>query len=396
MAGSMRVLFTTTGHSGHLLPLAPLAHASRLAGHEVLVATYRSRVAAVDRAGLDWHAIDEAPEERWAPLMGKLATLPRDDADALIIAGGFARIGAGAALPHLLELVDDWRPDVLVYECYEFAGPIAADAHDVPYARVALGLASTEDWVSELAAPTVAELRDELDLPEADTAPLLSLVPPSLDDGPARLRFRGPLPPFAPAALPDWWDNADDPLVYVTFGSVTGSLPFFPRIYRDTLDALADSPVRVLVTVGRDADLSQLGPLPANAHVEAWLSQNEVLPHAAAVVAHGGYGTTLGALEHGVPMVLLPLFAGDQWRNARRVAELGAGMLVDNDLRRVFDTPSSRAMQALPDAVAEVIGNPRYREAAALIRREIGGFPVATAAVPVLEELAAAPVRQAH
>jgi UDP:flavonoid glycosyltransferase YjiC (YdhE family) len=381
----MRVLFTTTGHSGHLLPLAPLAHASRLAGHEVLVATYRSRAAAVDRMGLSWHAIDEAPEERWAPLMGTVAALPQGEADALIMAEGFARIGAGAALPHLLELVEDWRPDVLVHECYEFAGPIAADAHGVPYARVALGLASTEDWVAELAAPTVAELRDELDLPQADDVPLLSLVPPSLDDGPARLRFRGPLPSAAAPALPDWWPNADDPLVYLTFGSVTGSLPFFPRLYRDALEALADSPVRVLATVGRDADPSQLNPLPANAHVEAWLPQHEVLPHAAAVVAHGGYGTTLGALEHGVPMVLLPLFAGDQWRNARRVAELGAGLVADHDLRRVFDPP---AVDALPSALADVISSPRFRAAAELIRDEIDELPVATAGVPVLDELA--------
>jgi UDP:flavonoid glycosyltransferase YjiC (YdhE family) len=385
----MRVLFTTTGHSGHLLPLAPLAHASRLAGHEVLVATYASRVENVDRLRLSWHAIPEAPEERWAPLMIGAAALGQREADALMIGEGFARIGGGAALPHLLELVEYWCPDVLVHECYEFAGPIAADHHGVPHARVALGLASTEEWVDELAASTVAELRDELLLPDGGDTTLLSLVPPSLDDGPAALRFRGPLPGVA-KPLPGWWANADDPLVYVSFGSVSGSLPVFPALYRGVLDALGDAPVRVLLTLGRDADPSLLGPLPANAHAEQWLPQNQVLPHAAAVVGHGGYGTTLGALDHGVPTVLLPLFAGDQWRTARRVAELGAGLVLDDAPRRVFDPPSAQALDALPGAVARVIGDERFRRAAAELGREMADLPVATAAVPLLEQLAGA------
>jgi UDP:flavonoid glycosyltransferase YjiC (YdhE family) len=240
--------------------------------------------------------------------------------------------------------------------------------------------------VDQLAAATVEELRG--DLPEPDEPTLLSLVPPSLDDGPAALRFRGPLPRAA-KPLPSWWANADDPLVYVTFGSVTGSLPFFPGIYRDVLDALAGAPVRVLVTLGRDANPALLGPLPANAHAEGWLAQNDVLPHADAVVSHGGYGTTLGALDHGVPMVLMPLFAGDQWRNARRVAELGAGLLLDDDPRRVFDPPGPRALGALPDALECVLADRRFRTEAAVLAREIDALPVATAGVPVLEQLAA-------
>ena len=52
------------------------------------------------------------------------------------------------------------------------------------------------------------------------------------------------------------------------------------------------------------------------------------MPHAAAMIAHGGSGSTLTALAWGLPMVLLPLFA-DQPANARRVDESGAGVLLD-------------------------------------------------------------------
>jgi Erythromycin biosynthesis protein CIII-like, C-terminal domain/Erythromycin biosynthesis protein CIII-like, N-terminal domain len=381
----VRVLFTTTGHSGHLLPLVPLARACQRAGHDVLVATHAPRADNVERLGLPVHPIEVAPDEAWAPLMSRLPGLPQSDGDALIIAEGFARIGAGGALPGFLAAVAQWRPELVVHECYEFAGPIAAERHGVRTARVALGLASTEDWVTELAAPAVANLRREAGLaPQGeDAAALLSIVPPGLDDGPAE-RFRDAAPP-APQALADWWADAEAPLVYVTLGSVTGSLAaFYPGLYRSVLDALAPLAVRVLLTIGRDADPAALGPLPANGHAEAWLSQHDVLPHAAAVVSHAGYGTTLGALEHGVGQVLLPLFAGDQWRTARRVAQLGAGVQLGDGERRVFDPPRDAVIAALPDAVLRVLDDARFAEVARRLGEEMAGLPAADAAAATL------------
>ena len=379
----MRVLFTTTGHSGHLLPLVPLARACERAGHEVLIATHAPRADNVERLGLPAHRIEVSPDAAWAPLMSRLPGLPQSEGDAQIIAEGFARIGAGGALPGYLALVEQWRPELLVHECYEFAGPIAAERHGVRTARVALGLASTEDWVTELAAPAVADLRREAGLAAGGAATLLSMVPPGLDDGPAQ-RFRDATPPAA-APLAHRWEDADAPLVYVTLGSVAGSLPpFYPGLYRRVLEALEPMAVRVLLTIGRDADPAALGPLPANAHAEPWVSQHDVLPHAAAVVSHAGYGTTLGALEHGVAHVMLPLFAGDQWRTARRVAQLGAGLQLEEGERRVFDPPQDAVIAALPEAVRRVLEEARFAEVAQSLGAEMAGLPPADAAAAAL------------
>jgi UDP:flavonoid glycosyltransferase YjiC (YdhE family) len=385
----MRVLFTTTGHSGHLLPLVPLARACEAAGHDVVVATHAARAPNVERVGLTVRAVKEAPDEAWGPLMGRLPGMAQSEGDAVIIAEGFARTGAGGVLHGVLEVVESWEPDVVVHECYEFAGPLAAERHSLPCARVALGLASTEDWVDDLAAPAVDDMRRELGL-RADgrprRAPLLSLVPPGFDDGPAIERFRDTLPPAAPP-LPAWWENADDPLVYLTFGSVTGSLPFFPALYHQALEALASLPVRVLLTFGRDADPAGLGALPANVHAEPWFAQHDVLPHAAAVVSHGGYGTTLGALAHGVPLVLMPLFAGDQWRTARRVADVGAGLVLQDGERRVFDPPGPAVIGALPAAVQDVLADARFRHIAQRFGQEMAALPPASAALTALETI---------
>jgi hypothetical protein len=381
----VRVLFTTTGHSGHLLPLVPLARACRRAGHDVLIATHAPRADNVERLALPVHRIEVAPDAAWAPLMSRLPGLPQSDGDAQIIAEGFARIGAGGALRGVIAVVERWRPDVLVHECYEFAGPIAAERHGVRTARIALGLASTEDWVTELAAPAVADLRREAGLAAGggDAATLLSMVPPGLDDGPAR-RFRDATPPAA-APLAHRWKDAGAPLVYVTLGSVAGSLPpFYPGLYRRVLEALEAMALRVLLTIGRDADLAALGPLPANARAEPWLAQHDVLPHAAAVVSHAGYGTTLGALEHGVAHVMLPLFAGDQWRTARRVAQLGAGLQLEEGERRVFDPPQEAVIAALPEAVRRVLEEARFAEVARRLGDEMAGLPAADAAAAAL------------
>lgn len=379
----MRVLFSTTGHSGHLLPLVPLARACAQAGHDVVVLTHAPRAESVERLGLPVHPVPVSPDEAWAPLMARIPGLRQSEGDALIIGEGFARIGGGGALPGVLAAMDELRPDVVVHEGYEFAGPIAAERLGRPLARMALGLASTETWVAQLAAPAVAELREGAGLPpDAPGAPLLSLLPPAFDDGPVARRFSA-------VGRTDRVAHDGPPLVYVTLGSVTGSLPFYPDVYRRVLDALADLPARVLLTLGRDADPERLGPVPANARVEPWVDQDEVLGRAAAVVSHSGHGTTLGALAHGVPQALMPLFAGDQWRTARRVAALGAGLVLEDGERHVFEPPGDAVLAALPGAVRRLIDEPAFTAAAGGLRADHAALPAADAAVPMLEALSA-------
>ena len=80
------------------------------------------------------------------------------------------------------------------------------------------------------------------------------------------------------------------------------------------------------MTTGSGLDLDSLGPIPANARVERWWPQADVMPAASAMVGHGGFGTTMMALAAGVPQVVVPLFAGDQHVHAAQVASVGAGL----------------------------------------------------------------------
>jgi len=62
--------------------------------------------------------------------------------------------------------------------------------------------------------------------------------------------------------LPDWWAGDPSPLAYLTFGSVTGSMPIAADVYRIALGAMSGQPVRVLLTVGTRTDIAELGPIP--------------------------------------------------------------------------------------------------------------------------------------
>jgi MGT family glycosyltransferase len=153
-------------------------------------------------------------------------------------------------------------------------------------------------------------------------------------------------------------------------------LEFFPGLYRAALDALADLPVRVLVTVGEARDPDALGPLPPSVRVERWVPQAAVMPHAAAMVGHGGSGSTLAALAAGVPVALVPLFA-DQAYNARRVAELGAGIAL---------TGGQPALSGLGPAVRALLEDPRHRAAAARLAGEVRALTPVDAAVQALAQ----------
>lgn len=394
---------TTTGYPGHFVPLVPFAQACARAGHEVRVAAPRSQGGIVERMGLDLQPCADPPPEELARLVAAVAELPQRDGHAHMMSEGFARVAVRAVLADLVEIVDSWRPDVVVRESQEYAGALAAERAGIPHVRVALGLAAQEARTLGAVAATVDELRGEAGLPSDPDAtalrdsPYLTLVPSALeqrgDDGAgSAYRFRAPLVGGRSRAdLPDRWTRGDAPRVYMSFGSVAGMLGLFPRVYRAAIESLAGVAASVLVTIGEHADPAALDPLPPNVHVERWIAQEAIVGDAAAVVCHGGYGSVLGALAAGVPVVALPLFGDDQWLNAGRVAEVGAGIAVDGDRgagRRMLDGPGDESFAALAGAVEAVIGDSRYRAGARGIADAIAALPPVDSAVAVLSAVA--------
>ncbi len=184
------------------------------------------------------------------------------------------------------------------------------------------------------------------------------------------------------ARLPDWWGGSRDPLVYVSFGSVAGSVASAVPIYRVALDAVAGLPIRVLLTVGREVDIGGLGTVPTNTHVAPWVAQGDVVAAANLVVCHGGSGTTFGAIAAGVPLVITPMFA-DQPANGRRIEAAGAGLVVRTRVNEHVHDWRDERIGTLEDgdaprlraAIETVLADRSYRHAAARIAAEMHASP---------------------
>jgi UDP:flavonoid glycosyltransferase YjiC (YdhE family) len=336
----MRVLVASTRGAGHFLPLVPFADACVRHGHEVLVAGPESLRETAEAAGHAFAVFADPPPDELEAVWSRVPQLSPDEANAVVIGDIFGRLNTTASLPGLRETCARWRPDVVLRDPSQFGAALAAELHGIPHARVAIGLASTEELSLGIAAAPLDALRRDAGLepdPAAErlrASPYLSCFPAALEDpdvpGPPRTwRFRDPAWDLEPRPLPRWWEPDLDgaPLVYLTFGSVAGSLPMAGAVYAAAMEAVDGLAVRALLTVGHATDLTALPPAPPNLRVERWVPQADALAAASAVVCHGGSGSTLGALAAGLPLVVVPLFA-DQPYNARRVEAVGAGVAV--------------------------------------------------------------------
>jgi len=117
----------------------------------------------------------------------------------------------------------------------------------------------------------------------------------------------------APVAVPAWMTAIDGPIVLVSTSSVAQADAKLANI---ALRALADEPVHVIATFS--AGLPRGLPQTLNATVCRFLNHGALLDRAMCAITHGGMGTTVKALDRGVPVCVVP-FARDQAEVARRV-----------------------------------------------------------------------------
>lgn len=209
------------------------------------------------------------------PLWAGMSSLPPGQGDVIVVGIVFAQLNVAAMLPTLRATLEEWKPDVVVRESSEFAAAIAAEEQGVPHVRVGIGLALVEEGALALASPALEDRLPGISQRIAESR-YLTRFPASLDPAlhPVE-RFRDPIgDERRPNPLPDWWPGDTRPLVYVSFGSVASHFPPAAAVYSRALEAVADLPVRVLLTVGGELEL---GEVPANVHVERWVPQTQVL-----------------------------------------------------------------------------------------------------------------------
>jgi len=385
----MRMLFSYMGGSGHLGPLTPLARAAIDAGHEVLFIAQPFTAPQVERAGFDFV---RAPDTSKEP--ERLAMRERADAidtiaerEDFLIQEGFAGIHARWHAGTVERVCNDWNPDVIVRDEADFGSAVIAEKMGVPCVTV-LVIGPGSLFRHHLVTEPLNRLRAVHGLP-AD--PGLEMLTRGLVLSPFPPSFRDPDFPLPPTGvslrpfgiepgpddrLPDWVSALPDrPLVLFSLGTEFNTER--KDIFAPVIEGVRALPVNLIVTVGRNVDPADFGEQPANVHIERYIPQALILPHVDLVITHGGSGTVMGTLSHGLPMVVIPLGA-DQPQTADRIDSLGAGRVVlDTDV-----TPAT-----INAAAREVMENPAYRASSARLQAEIAELPGPEEAIPLLEDL---------
>ncbi|MBD0690404.1 macrolide family glycosyltransferase [Streptomyces sp. CBMA123] len=295
---------------------------------------------------------------------------------------------AQAMLPRLREAFQDDRPDLVLYDFMAYAGRVLADGWGVPSllispSRVAPPNPDAEPYrtvMKTLEAEGVPErfaqwLADN-GVPPRDIFTYMlkpdrgiSLIPRALQSridqvDPEVFSFAGPC--LDNREHQGSWTRPQDAgkVLLVSLGSAFTHQPAF---YRACLEAFGDLPGwHVVLQVGSATDQAELGPIPANVEVHAWVPQFAVLQQADAFITHAGMGGCSEGLYCGLPMVAVPQ-AADQFENADRLVELGVARRLDTALA----TPA-----ALRSAVLELTTDPavaaRLAELSAEVRAGAG------------------------
>lgn len=395
MRVDLRVLMSTWGWRSHLYCLVPVGWALQAAGHEVRVASHPSMVQAISSAGLAAVPLGEDLDfaTEFGGRMGKVGRLDQGGQraaepdgilePAITADGGVVRFAA-ALVGDLVEFGRTYRPDLLIWEPFNLAAPVAAAALGVPGVLQLWGPDSSvtlrldkETVVGPLAA------RFGLGAAEVSLTGTLMLdpVPP-----PMQVPLSGPSEPvrFVPyngtAVVPGWLRRpARHPRVCVTAGTMMAGARFAGRMdLTGIIRAVAELDVEVVVAVD-PAQQAGLGQVPDNVRLaDTPLALRLVLPSCAALVQQGGAGTTMTALAYGVPQLILPQVS-DQHFNGERLAATGAGTWLE---------PEQASSGQIRDLVGEFVGDGHWRERAALMRERVRQMPAPAAVVPGLTTLA--------
>jgi rhamnosyltransferase subunit B len=224
-------------------------------------------------------------------------------------------------------------------------------------------------WVDPLVVPRLDALRATLGLP-----PVRRLLG-QWQHSPGAVIAAWP-DWFAPAQ-PDWpphsatsgfplWDEpgaldgtlehflaTGDAPVGITPGS---AMAHAERFFARALAACEALGHRAVLVTAYSSQLPQ--PLPAWAHHVPYAPFAALLPRLAALVHHGGIGTSARALAAGVPQLVLP-FAHDQFDNAARLRKLGVARVLS---QRASARRWRNALQVLLEAVDVVLAVRRVAE----------------------------------
>ncbi len=425
----MRILFASMPADGHFNPLTGIAVNLADRGHEVRWYAGPAYGAKLDRLGMRWFPYRKATEI----MAGNLDDLFPERAGLKgprLISFELDTFFVSQVENHFQDLVNirqEWPFDALVCDGALYAEQLVAESLQIPVFAVGLttvmpdakgpppffGLrpartpvgrlhhaivrrmlasgmkAGATHYNEILAGHGIAPIRPD-GFPHE---PMLRTRRVFLNGSPglefpgyeplANAEYVGPLVPARTAkspgtALPDVVVDVSNRVVAVSQGTVDNTDP--GKLMIPTIEALKDSGyVVVATTAGAQTEALRARFPFRNVVIEDYIDYDDLFPHVDVFVTSGGYGSSLAAFLHGVPVVGAGKREGKNDVNAR----VGYNKL-GIDLRSEHPKPA-----AIRTAVQAVLDDPIYVRNVERLRAELGAYdPMATIENAILAETA--------
>ena len=370
----MRILFINLPYHGHVIPTIGLVLELTRVGHQVTYLLPHDWASSLKDSGAAFLGYENSPK------------LDKQIRNAFFKAE---------------EVIADF--DLLIYEQFFFVGKHLAEKHGKQCVRIFTAPAANKElmrefissggpmgifrvpfigtlWTLDAAKGLGIQLRCRSWLNEiVENPPACNLVytlrefQPFAEDFPQeRFHFIGP---SVYERSEESFPALPKPVIYISIGTI---LKGAQRFFHTCIEAFQNEPVTVILSAGKNFDISSLGNVPENFLIRNHVPQITVLKQASLFITHGGMNSVSEAMAHGVPMVVIP-FVSDQPVNAQQVARLGLG--------RVLDCKSITP-QVLKETAFAVLSDKGIPEAIRSIQEELTHAPGNRGAVTIIEEYA--------
>ena len=359
----MRILWFCIPAYGHTNPTIEVVRELTRRGHEVRYYSFEEFREKIEGAGADYVSCDA-----YLPAIDAKAERKLHKVSTTEMTVQSCRITA-ALDPIIAQDVESWHPDVIVSDSACFWGKLTAIKFNLPWVCSTTTFAFNEHSAKYM-QQSMSEMADMLfGLPRMnrelrklkklgyEVKNILEIVQNSPNDNtivytsrtfqPCAETFDETHYRFVGPSVRDVesHEKSGRPLVYVSLGTVINDRPGF---YRALIEALRNEDVDLLISCGKAFDPACLGELPANVRVEQYVDQMDVLSRASLFITHCGMNSASEGMWMAVPELLFPL-TGEQWAVARRVAEVGAGTILNEGDAKNVERLKAAVLCALVD-----------------------------------------------
>lgn len=204
-----------------------------------------------------------------------------------------------------------------------------------------------------------------------------SVFQPSIETFSKTIKFVGPsIAPRVDTSGFPFDQLGTQPLIYISLGTVINQNQDF---YRQSIQAFRDSDYQVVMSIGQNTSVAELGDIPANFIVRNFVPQLDILQRAALFITHAGLNSVHEGLYYNLPLVLVPQQV-EQNYVAGRVEQLGAGVKLPNN---------QVTAQRLRELAVRVLSDPTYQQNAIKLGqslRSAGGYKRAVSEIFAMKD----------